>query len=491
MTAAADTTPATEADEQVSLRAYRFTLDPRDSQLPALAGHAGAARFAFNHALAAKVTAHQEWRDMVDKLVADGMDEVEAKKQVKVPFPNKAAIQKTFNQIKGDDRTDEPGIAPWWHHYSTYAFQSAFIDADQAWSNWLKSLQGKRAGRRVGYPRFKKKGRCRDSFRIHHTVTHPTIRLDGYRRLIIPRLGSIRLHDSGKRLGRHLKRGAVVQSVTVARGGHRWYASVLVKAPLDEPDPTRRQRTAGRIGVAIGIPHLATLSTGELVENPRHLNHDINRLARAQRAHSRTAKGSQRRHRAIRRISRIHGIIAERRAGTLNQLTKRLATGWAEVALPDFDVVAMTQSAPRRKRRGNLKHPPQVTALLNRSILDVAPGELKRQLAYKTRWYGSRLALCDKGAAVSVTCSNCGTAKTKLTPSMLVFRCDHCGFTTRRTLNTALNVARVAVCVDESGSDDTSVASDRGDTQNARREPVRPTTPRGGRRGSLKREDPG
>ncbi|MER5465564.1 hypothetical protein ABT010_33730 [Streptomyces sp. NPDC002668] len=68
---------------------------------------------------------------------------------------------------------------------------------DRAWGNWLASL----AGRKVGYPRFKKKGRSRDSFRLHHDVKRPTIRLDGYRRLQVPRLGSLRLHNSAKRLG--------------------------------------------------------------------------------------------------------------------------------------------------------------------------------------------------------------------------------------------------------------------------------------------------
>ncbi len=58
---------------------------------------------------------------------------------------------------------------PWWHEVNTYAFQSAFVDADRAWKNWLDSLRGARAGRKIGYPRFKKKGRARDAFRLHHS----------------------------------------------------------------------------------------------------------------------------------------------------------------------------------------------------------------------------------------------------------------------------------------------------------------------------------
>ncbi|WP_370462383.1 zinc ribbon domain-containing protein [Nocardiopsis sp. FR6] len=45
---------------------------------------------------------------------------------------------------------------------------------------------------------------------------------------------------------------------------------------------------------------------------------------------------------------------------------------------------------------------------LNRFILDAAPAELRRQLEYKTSWYGSQLSLCDRWFPSSQTCSGCG-----------------------------------------------------------------------------------
>lgn len=39
------------------LRAYRFALDPTNTQLESMAQHAGAARWAFNHALGQKLEA--------------------------------------------------------------------------------------------------------------------------------------------------------------------------------------------------------------------------------------------------------------------------------------------------------------------------------------------------------------------------------------------------------------------------------------------------
>ena len=451
------------------LRTYRFTLDPTRAQVDVLVQHAGAARWAYNHALAAKFDALRRRQLQIDELVTLGLTETQARREATVKVPSKPQIQRRWNQLKGDATRDIDGICPWWRAVSTYAFQSAFLDADQAWKNWMDSLSGKRAGRRMGLPKFKKKGRSRDSFRLHHDVKNPTIRLDSYRRLRMPRLGSIRLHDSGKRLARALDRGGRVQSVTVARGGHRWYASVLV----DEPDitpgretqrgPSPAQRAAGGVGVDIGVLHLAALSTGEVVENPRHVRRAHARLVKAQRALSRTVKGSRRRRRAAARVARIHHQLAERRATHLHGITKRLATRHSLVAIEDLNVAGMTRSA-----RGTVAEPGRnvrAKARLNRAILDVAPGELRRQLEYKTSWYGSTLAVCDRWAPTSKTCSNCGTVKTKLSLSTRVFQCDDCGMVLDRDVNAARNVLAVAV---------PHVASGGGETLNARGERVSP-----------------
>lgn len=474
------------------LRAYRFALDPTKAQLETLARHAGAARWAFNHALAAKVAAHEEWRAKVTTLVTAGSPEVEARNKVRVSIPSKPTIQKALNQVKGDSRTGVDGVCPWWHEVNTYAFQSAFIDADRAWKNWLDSLSGKRAGRRVGYPRFKKKGRSRDSFRLHHDVKRPAIRMVGYRRLRFPTIGEIRLHGSGRELARAVDRGrAVIQSVTISRAGHRWYASVLCKTIVEmRQNPTPRQAARGTVGVDVGVKYLAALSQpidledegSRFVANPRHVQAATRRLVKAQRALSRAQLGSGRREKARQRVARLHHQVAERRASVLHQLTKRLATGFAVVAVEDLHVSGMTRSA-----RGSADQPGRRVrqkAGLNRAILDAAPGELRRQLAYKTSWYGSKLAVVDRWFPSSKTCSMCGWQNPRLLLSDRTFTCSNCETVMDRDWNAARNIARHAVPVDQ------NVAPDRGETLNARGASVRPAVPRGGRQEALKREDP-
>lgn len=449
MTAAA--APPLPEERAGELRAYRFALDLTAAQLTAAAQHAGAARWAYNHALGVKFAALDRRTATIAELVDAGVEVAEARK--KAPgIPTKPQIQKAHNQIKGDDRSGVEGISPWWHTVSTYAFQSAFLDADTAFKNWWDSRPGKRAGRPVGRPRFKKKGRSHDSFRIHHDVTRPTIRPadDGYRRLVVPRLGSLRVHDSTKRLKRALHRGAVVQSVTISRRGHRWYASVLVKspAPAQPVRPTRCQRQAGAVGVDLGVSTLAALSTGELIANPAHLAAGKRRLTKARRALSRTQKGSNRRRRAAARVGKLHHLIAERRASELHALTKRLTTQFETVAIEDLNVAGMTR---RPKPRPDPEQPgrfaPNGAAAksgLNRSILDAAPAELRRQLAYKTRWNGSTLVVIDRWYPSSQTCSQCG-ARAKLTLRQRVFCCPACGFgPIDRDLNAAVNIAAQA-----------------------------------------------
>lgn len=56
------------------LRAYRFALDLTKAQEALCRKHAGASRWAFNHALAAKFSALDERRTIVAGLVAGGMD---------------------------------------------------------------------------------------------------------------------------------------------------------------------------------------------------------------------------------------------------------------------------------------------------------------------------------------------------------------------------------------------------------------------------------
>ncbi|MBW8703766.1 hypothetical protein MBT84_29645 [Streptomyces sp. MBT84] len=78
---------------------------------------------------------------------------------------------------------------------------------------------------------------------------------------------------------------------------------------------------------------------------------------------------------------------------------------------------------------------------LNRAIVDTSPGELRRQLTYKTRWYGSAVAALDRQWPSGKTRSACGWQNPRLPLADRTFHCTSCTLTIDRGLNAAHNIA--------------------------------------------------
>ncbi|WP_286959275.1 helix-turn-helix domain-containing protein [Arsenicicoccus sp. UBA7492] len=96
-----------------TLRAHKVVLDPAAEQAQAFTKHAGAARWAYNHALAAKVTPHRVWQQLVAETTYTPDAPVDpdkalawARKQVKVAVPSKPVIQRELNRVKGPYGTE-------------------------------------------------------------------------------------------------------------------------------------------------------------------------------------------------------------------------------------------------------------------------------------------------------------------------------------------------------------------------------------------------
>ena len=101
---------------------------------------------------------------------------------------------------------------------------------------------------------------------------------------------------------------------------------------------------------------------------------------------------------------------------------------------------------------------------LARVLSDAGLAELRRQLTYKTAWYGSRLVVADRFYPSSKTCSACGWVKDKLTLGERTFVCEACGHVIDRDFNAARNLAKLIDHVARSGRE----------TVNARGVGVRP-----------------
>jgi putative transposase len=76
---------------------------------------------------------------------------------------------------------------------------------------------------------------------------------------------------------------------------------------------------------------------------------------------------------------------------------------------------------------------------LSKAVADSSFYELKRQLEYKTKFYGGDTFLIDRWFPSSKTCSYCGSIKEDLTLSDRIYSCD-CGFEMDRDLNASINI---------------------------------------------------
>jgi putative transposase len=385
-------------------QAYRYALNPTLAQERALRSHAGAARFAWNWGLAKCIERHDaegKWYSAVD-------------------------LHRLWNAAKKAD----PALA-WWGENSKCAYQEAFRDLDRALQDFIKSRKGQRKGKRLGFPRFKKRGKARDSFRF----STGTIRCDG-RTVTLPRLGVIRTHeDTGKLAGKVAGGTARILSATVSRTAQRWFVSFAVEIERDVPE--RHARPGSAVGVDLGVKTLLVGADdqGNLIEFPgtRPLRASLRKLRRASRAHSRKQKTSASSRKSAARLARIHAKVQRVREDALHKATTALARRYETVVVEDLNVAGMT-----RNRR------------LARAVCDQGFGQARRMLAYKTQWNGGTLIVADRFYPSSKTCSACGTVKAKLSLAERTFRCERCGYTADRDANAARNLLKLAASGAES-----------------------------------------
>ncbi|SQD95481.1 MULTISPECIES: IS607 family element RNA-guided endonuclease TnpB [unclassified Parafrankia] len=392
------------------LQAYRYALDPTPAQLVALGRHAGAARFAFNWGLARVKAA-------MDQRAAEATYGVPEAERTPVPW-TMPTLRRQWNDAKGE-------VASWWPECSKETYSAGLDQLACGLKAFSDSRKGRRKGRRVGFPRFKKRGKARDSFRYTTGAYGP----DGDRHVKLPRIGRVKVHEPmGALIGRLDAGTARLRGATVSRTAGRWFVSFTVQVARDLPDaPSRRQRKGGTVGVDLGVRCLAVLSTGERVPNPKHLDAALGRLRRASRAYARSKPGSVGRRKRAAWLARIHARVAGQRRDGLHKLTTRLATSHDVVVVEDLHVAGMV-----RNRR------------LARGVSDTGMAEVRRQLTYKTTWYGSRLIVADRWYPSSKTCSGCGWRNPSLTLSDRTFVCQDCALVIDRDYNASLNLRRFA-----------------------------------------------
>ena len=429
---------------------FRFALAPTPAQEKALARHAGASRFAYNQSL---------------RLVTGALEARRTDPSVVVPRSGFDLIN-AFNTWKkteeagrifvvGPDKTTTKlvtGLA-WRHEVAAQVFEEAAVDLSRALTSCLKPKAASQKGRSMGFPRSKRKGRCRDSFRLRNKYgTGPAsgIRIgEGHPRCVtLPTIGMIRVHNDTRALRRLLRPAAQINTqtgqpftaprakvlfATVSRHGSRWYVQLNIQAP--DFHANRRHRpgshddSVGFVGVDRGLSTFAVAATSDGTEvvhftAPKPLSKRIGRLRRRSRAVSRTKPQSRNRAKAVRSLSREHTRIANIRRNFLHEASSHLAKTHGRLAIEDLAIANLVRN----------RH-------VARAIGDAAWAEFGRQLRYKTEWLGGELVTCDRWFASTTTCSRCGMVRKAMRLAERTYRCDRCGLGIDRDRNAAANLA--------------------------------------------------
>ena len=416
-------------DPDVIVRAYKFALKPTASQEKKLRQHTGGARFVYNYLIS-------QWRDDIHTRAEEkerGVPESEL-----TPFVFKLSA---YDMINYWNRTKRE-CAPWWPEVSKEIGNDAARRAYDSIENWLDSKSGKRKGKRVGFPRFHKRGR-------HESCSFSTgvLRVNPDRHSVtLPRIGTIKTYENTRGLQRKIAKGtARIIRATISRGFNYWHVSFTVYEKKHIPETHRNPESV--VGIDMGVGNhviVAANPHGDEVMRrglPTTISDHDKRIRHLQRKMSRKygpdkrmkTAPSNRWTRANNQIRKYHNTMSNIRHDFAAKAAHELARDYATVVIEDLNVRAMMTRGGAYKRG------------LNRAIAQASLADLRRRITYKTRWNGGTVLVADRWFPSSKTCSGCGEVKSKLSLSERKYMCHRCGVVVDRDLNAATNLAKMAV----------------------------------------------
>lgn len=406
--------PRYRLPEGYTLQAFQFALDPTPEQSASIARHFGARRKARNWALATI-------KADIDHYNKTGEP---------TPPPSLYGLRKRWNAQKNEICVNPKTQEVWWPECSKEAYADGISGTVDGYWRWQKSRAGKQKGKRMGFPRFAKKGKDRDRY----SVSTGGFRLVDRRHIQIPVVGVVRLHENARKLDRLIEKGqARILGLTIRRSGKRLLVTCRVE--VRRPQQPRPRDPDSVVGIDMGVRRLATVAKPDgtiiqRVENPRALEGALGELRRLNRQKSRRTPGSSR-HRATKaKISQAYARVAAIRKHHIHVLTSELAKTHGQVNIEDLNVAGMLRQKGLPGAR-----------VRRRRLLDAALGEQRRQLMYKCSWYGSELRMADRWYPSSQICSGCGHRQSIGWAE--IWQCDGCGVRHDRDDNAAINIARL------------------------------------------------
>ena len=388
------------------LRGMKIALDLTNEQEQQMWKSVGVARWSYNYAITR--CKEQYLKHLEDTTLPNTLTEGQIRKELTV-------LKNTTH--------------PWLKEVGSNVIKQAVKDWNDARNRFFKGL-GKA-------PKYKSRTTSKPSFYVNYESLR---RVAGG--FIGERLGFIKTTQPLPRI----PKGSHYKSPRISFDGKYWYLSFSYEVPEISVELTDLV-----IGVDLGVKTLATLSTGEFIENinksrrvkqlEKQLRREQRHLARQLQANTKgyltTVKGGRKpiykrplelcsniqdTKRKINLLYRkLHSIRMNYLHQTTSYLVKQLPKG---IVIEDLNVKGMVKNR-----------------YLARNIQNAMFYEFRRQLEYKCLQYGIQLVVADRFYPSSKTCSYCGCIKSKLNLNERTYKCDSCGLKKDRDLNAAENLA--------------------------------------------------
>ena len=388
------------------LRGMKIALDLTNEQEQQMWKSAGVARWCYNYAITRDRESYADY--LKDNTLPKTLFEGEIRKELTV-------LKNTTH--------------PWLREVGSNVIKQAVKDWNDARNRFFKR-EGKT-------PKYKSKTISKPSF----YVTYESLRRvsGGF---MGERLGFVKTREPLPKI----PKGTYYKNPRISFDGKYWYLSFSYEVP-----EISVKLTDSVIGIDLGIKTLATLSTGEVIENinksrrvkqlEKQLRREQRHLARQMQANTKaclaTEKGGRKPtykrplescsniQETKRKIKLIHRKLHSIRMNHIHQITSYLVKQLPKrIVIEDLNVKGMMKN----------KH-------LSKRIQNAMFYEFRRQLEYKCSQYGIRLVVADRFYPSSKTCSCCGSIKSELKLKERVYKCDSCGLEKDRDLNAAENLA--------------------------------------------------
>jgi len=298
----------------------------------------------------------------------------------------------------------------WLSEVSSIPLQQSVADLGVAYKNFFDSLKGKRKGKKVGSPKFKKKTN-RQSARF---------RIGGFaikgQEVYLAKIGNIKPIWS-----RELP--SAPSSVTVIKdAANRYFLSLVV-----EVEPVQLDAENQSIGIDLGIKTFAVMSDGSKALSPDYSKAD-RQIRQLQKRLARQQKGSNRRNKTRLQIAKLHNQIADTRKDFLHKLSTKVVRENQAIILEDLNVSGLVKN-----RR------------LARAISLQGWREFRTLCEAKSQKFGRVFHVISRWEPTSQICSECGYKWGKLDLKVRSVRCLNCGIEHDRDENAAKNINQVGI----------------------------------------------